>query len=64
MTQSENNMVFWGYEYNQGETWKLLLNRRNIIPSCKSFPANTQYKFCDLLVLYFYFTRYMLAFMK
>ncbi len=45
------------------ETWKLLLNRMDIIPSCKSFPANTRstYPLCDLLVLYFYFTHCMLV---
>ncbi len=46
-TQSENNMVFLGYGNNQGELLMkrgncLLLNRMNIIPSCKSFPANTR----------------------
>ncbi len=53
ITQSENNMAFLGYgnnsyhdEYTKltltiNETWKLLLNRMDIIPSCIPFSANT-----------------------
>ncbi len=43
-TELKYHGIFWLWKQPRGllmKTWKLLLNRMNITPSCKFYPANT-----------------------